>query len=146
MGQLLSNQPKKNGNIGPPEATRVKLPRDRKAITHKFNVNGYDGYVTVGLYQNGQPGEIFITIAKNGSTISGVLGSLAMVVSMGLQHGVPLSCFCDKFSYTHFAPCGPTENELIPEATSIVDYIFRWLQQTFIPEHKLQVPDMVSEL
>jgi ribonucleoside-diphosphate reductase alpha chain len=101
-------------------------------VTHKFNIAGHEGYLTVGLYPNGQPGELFITMAKEGSTVSGLMDSFALALSMGLQHGVPLKLFCDKFAHTRFEPSGWSSNPDIGFAKSIMDYIFRWLELRFL--------------
>jgi len=111
---------------------RRRLPDVRKSITHKFSVGGHDGYLTVGMYEDGTPGEIFILMAKAGSTLSGVMDSFATAVSLGLQHGVPLRLFVNKFSHVRFEPHGFTKNADIPIAKSIVDYIFRWLGIKFL--------------
>jgi ribonucleoside-diphosphate reductase alpha chain len=110
-----------------PAPGRHRLPQDRVSITHKFEVAGHEGYLTVGYYDNGEPGEIFIRMAKEGSTISGLMDSFATAVSLALQHGVPLKLFCDKFSHSRFEPSGFTNNQDIPMASSLMDYIFRWL-------------------
>jgi ribonucleoside-diphosphate reductase alpha chain len=115
------------------KAYRHKLPDERRAITHKFSVGGHEGYLTVGLYENGQPGEIFITMAKEGSTVSGLMDSFATAVSLALQYGVPLKVLCDKFSHTRFEPSGYTPNPEIKYAKSVMDYIFRWLALKFLP-------------
>ena len=111
---------------------RKRLPDERKSITHKFSVAGHDGYLTVGMYEDGAPGEIFIVMAKAGSTLNGVMDSFATAVSLGLQHGVPLKLFVNKFSHIRFEPHGFTKNPDIPIAKSIVDYIFRWLGVKFL--------------
>jgi len=113
-------------------AVRKKLPDERQAITHKFSINEHEGYLTVGLYENGQPGEIFLVMAKEGSTISGLMDSLATSISIALQYGVPLQTLVDKFSHTRFEPSGFTKNREIPIAKSITDYIFRWLASKFL--------------
>jgi len=112
---------------------RRKLPDERRAVTHKFSVSGHEGYLTVGLYDNGQPGEIFITMAKEGSTVSGLMDSFATAVSLALQYGVPLKVLCDKFSHTRFEPSGWTNNPEVRYAKSVMDYIFRWLALKFLP-------------
>jgi ribonucleoside-diphosphate reductase alpha chain len=112
---------------------RRKLADERRAITHKFSIGGHEGYLTAGLYVGGQPGEIFITMAKEGSTISGVMDSFATAISLALQYGVPLKVLCDKFSHSRFEPSGPTPNPDIRFAKSIMDYIFRWLAIKFLP-------------
>ena len=116
----------------PPRAVRHKLQEERASITHKFNVGGHEGYITVGLYPNGDPGELFITMAKEGSTVSGLMDSFACAVSLALQHGVPLRLLCEKFAHTRFEPSGWTGNTEIGFAKSIMDYIFRWLQLRFL--------------
>ncbi|HLX09555.1 MAG TPA: vitamin B12-dependent ribonucleotide reductase [Thermoanaerobaculia bacterium] len=113
-------------------AVRRKLPDERRAITHKFSINEHEGYITVGLYEDGQPGEIFLVMAKEGSTISGLMDSLATSISIALQYGVPLQTLVDKFSHTRFEPSGFTKNPEIPIAKSITDYIFRWLASKFL--------------
>jgi ribonucleoside-diphosphate reductase alpha chain len=116
----------------PPRAVRHKLQQERASITHKFKVGDHEGYITVGLYPNGEPGELFITMAKEGSTVSGLMDSFALAVSIALQHGVPLKLFCEKFAHTRFEPNGWSGNPDIGYAKSIMDYIFRWLQLRFL--------------
>ena len=118
-------------DYSPPRAVRSHLPDERVSITHKFSVGGHEGYITVGLYPDHQPGEIFITMAKEGSTVSGLISSFAQALSIALQHGVPLKLFCDKFSHTRFEPSGWTGNPEIGQASSVMDYIFRWLRLRF---------------
>jgi ribonucleoside-diphosphate reductase alpha chain len=110
---------------------RRKLPDERRSITHKFDIAGHEGYITAGMYDDGQPGEIFITMSKEGSTISGLMDSFATAVSMALQYGVPLKVLVDKFSHMRFEPSGFTKNPDVPFAKSIMDYIFRWLATKF---------------
>ncbi|HEX3103215.1 MAG TPA: vitamin B12-dependent ribonucleotide reductase, partial [Terriglobales bacterium] len=116
----------------PPRAVRHRLPAERASITHKFGIAGHEGYITVGLYKDGTPGELFIRMAKEGSTVSGLMDSFATAVSLALQHGVPIKLLCDKFSHTRFEPSGFTGNPEIPIAKSIMDYIFRWLELRFV--------------
>ncbi len=116
----------------PPRAVRHKLQEERASITHKFKVGDHEGYITVGLYPNGEPGELFITMAKEGSTVSGLMDSFALAVSIALQHGVPLKLFCEKLAHTRFEPSGWSGNPEIGYAKSIMDYIFRWLQLRFL--------------
>ena len=111
-------------------------PTRGKSITHKFNIAGHEGYITVGLYDDGRPGELFITMAKEGSTIGGLMDCFGTAVSMSLQYGVPLEVFVNKFSHTRFEPMGHTKNPDIRIAKSIVDYIFRWLGITFLPGYR----------
>jgi ribonucleoside-diphosphate reductase alpha chain len=112
---------------------RRKLPSERQAITHKFSIAGHEGYITVGMYEDGQPGEIFLVMAKEGSAISGLMDSYATAISLALQYGVPLRVLIDKFSHVRFEPSGHTGNPEVPFAKSIVDYIFRWLASKFLP-------------
>ena len=111
---------------------RRKLPDERQSITHKFSVGGHEGYITVGLYDDGTPGELFVRMAKEGSTISGLMDSFATAVSMTLQYGVPLQVLVDKFQHVRFEPSGWTGNSKIPYAKSVMDYLFRWLGSKFI--------------
>jgi len=113
-------------------AVRRKLPDERESITHKFSIGGHEGYITVGKYEDGTAGEIFITMAKEGSTISGLMDSFATMTSLALQHGVPLQLLVDKFTHTRFEPSGFTKNPEIPMAKSIMDYIFKWLATKFL--------------
>jgi ribonucleoside-diphosphate reductase alpha chain len=115
------------------QPVRRKLPDERVAMTHKFSVEGQEGYVTVGLYEDGKPGELFITMAKEGSTLSGVMDAFATAISLTLQYGVPLEFLVNKFSHVRFEPAGWTNNPQIPYAKSIIDYIFRWLAAKFLP-------------
>jgi ribonucleoside-diphosphate reductase alpha chain len=117
---------------GPPRAVRHRLKEERMSVTHKFNIGGHEGYLTVGLYPDGTPGELFIKMAKEGSTVSGLMDSFALAVSIALQHGVPLKLFCDKFAHTRFEPSGWSSNPEIGFAKSIMDYIFRWVQLRFL--------------
>jgi ribonucleoside-diphosphate reductase alpha chain len=112
--------------------TRRKLPDERKAITHKFDVAGHEGYITVGLFEDGTPGEIFLVMAKEGSTISGFADAFAQAISYALQYGVPLQTLVDKFSHSRFEPSGMTKNPEVRFAKSIVDYIFRWMATKFL--------------
>src|SRR5271166_1273748 len=123
----------------PPRAVRHRLPEERASLTHKFGIAGHEGYITVGLYPNGQPGEIFIKMAKEGSTVSGLMDSFATAVSLALQHGVPLKVLCEKFAHSRFEPSGWTGNEHIGYAKSIMDYIFRWLQLRFLSGQQLSL-------
>ncbi len=120
--------------------TRLKLPDTRESVTHKFSVAGHEGYITVGQYENGQPGEIFITLGKAGSTLAGFADAFATAVSFSLQHGVELRFLVDKFTHVRFEPSGFTGNPHIPIAKSIVDYVFRWLAQRYLPEDERPMP------
>jgi ribonucleoside-diphosphate reductase alpha chain len=115
-----------------PLAVRRRLPDERHSLTHHFSVGGQEGYVTVGLYEDGVPGELFIRMAKEGSTVSGLMDSFATAVSLALQYGVPLRVLCDKFSHTRFEPSGWSGNPKIGYAKSLMDYLFRWLELRFL--------------
>ena len=115
---------------------RDRLPDTRNSITHKFSVAGHEGYITAGMYDDGRPGELFITMAKEGSTIGGLMDSFGTAISISLQYGVPLAELVNKFSHSRFEPMGHTKNPDIRIAKSLVDYIFRWLGITFIPGYK----------
>ncbi len=115
-------------------AIRIKLPDERESVTHKFSIAGHDGYLHVGRYPDGSPGEIFLRMAKEGSTISGLMDTIATMTSIALQYGVPLKALVDKFSHTRFEPSGFTNNPEIPMAKSITDYIFRYLGSRFIED------------
>jgi ribonucleoside-diphosphate reductase alpha chain len=115
-----------------PQPVRRRLPDERRSLTHKFDVQGHEGYVTVGLYDDGTPGEIFLKMAKEGSTISGMMDAFGIQTSMALQYGVPLRVMVNKFSHMRFEPSGFTKNPEIPIAKSIIDYIFRWLASRFL--------------
>jgi ribonucleoside-diphosphate reductase alpha chain len=117
-----------------PQARRRKLPDTRQSVTHKFSVAGFDGYITVGLFEDGQPGEIFITLGKAGSTLAGFADAFATAISFSLQHGVHLRFLVDKFTHVRFEPSGFTGNPQIPIAKSIVDYVFRWMAIQFLPK------------
>lgn len=113
-------------------AARRRLSDERRSLTHHFSVGGQEGYITVGLYEDGTPGEMFIRVSKEGSTVSGLMDSFATAVSLGLQHGVPLQVLCDKFSHTRFEPSGWSGNPRIGYAKSLMDYLFRWLELRFL--------------
>lgn len=120
---------------------RRRLPDERRSLTHRFSIGGHEGYITAGLYDDGSPGEIFVTMSKEGSTISGLMDCFATAVSLSLQYGVPLQCLVDKFSHMRFEPSGFTGNPQLPYAKSIMDYIFRWLELKFLeaaPEMEAQ--------
>jgi ribonucleoside-diphosphate reductase alpha chain len=130
-----SNDKKVEAEVAPSGPVRRRLPDTRPSLTHKFSIEGHEGYINVGLYPDTQaPGEIFITMAKEGSTISGMMDAFATSISIGLQYGMPLRDMVQKFSHMRFEPMGMTENREIPMAQSIVDYIFRWLASQFLPE------------
>jgi ribonucleoside-diphosphate reductase alpha chain len=122
---VRSNQPR-----------RERLPHTRQSLTHKFDIQGHEGYINVGFYPDGRPGELFITMAKEGSTIGGLMDVLGTAISIGLQYGVPLEVFVNKFAHSRFEPAGFTKNSDIPIAKSVADYIFRWLGMEFIPGYR----------
>ena len=125
---------------------RRKMPETRHSLTHKFDIAGHEGYLTVGLYEDGKPGELFITMAKEGSTIGGLMDSFGTAVSMGLQYGVPMRVLVNKFIHSRFEPSGFTQNEDIRYAKSLVDYIFRWLGNHFVQGFRQdEVPETKSE-
>jgi ribonucleoside-diphosphate reductase alpha chain len=115
---------------------RRRLPDTRESITHRFNVAGHEGYLTFGLYEDGAPGELFITMSKEGSTIGGLMDCLGTAISVALQYGVPVESLVNKFAHQRFEPMGMTTNRDIPFAKSLVDYIFRWMGMTFIPGYR----------
>ena len=136
-------------------ARRQRLPDERASVTHKFSVGGSEGYITVGMYSDGRPGEVFIKMSKEGSTLSGFMDGVAVSISIGLQYGVPLKILVDKLTNTRFEPSGFTENPSIRYASSILDYIARWLGGKFLSpeylkprtapaEHELGQPAMAA--
>jgi len=128
-----------------PRALRRRLPDERRAITHKFDIAGHEGYIIAGMYEDGKPGEIFITMSKEGSTISGLMDSFATAISIALQYGVPLQGLVDKFSHMRFEPSGFTKNPDIPMAKSIMDYIFRWLASKFLDGDAQQEAGVIKQ-
>ncbi|MBS3734724.1 MAG: vitamin B12-dependent ribonucleotide reductase [Phycisphaerae bacterium] len=118
------------------EPHRHRLPATRPSVTHKFDIAGHEGYLNVGLYEDGSPGELFITMAKEGSTVGGLVDAFATAISLCLQYGVPPAALVKKFTHQRFEPNGMTTNREIPFAKSIVDYVFRWLGLTFIDEYR----------
>jgi ribonucleoside-diphosphate reductase alpha chain len=118
---------------------RRRLPDERQSLTHKFSIGGHEGYITVGMYEDGSPGEIFVVMAKEGSVVSGLMDGFATAISLSLQYGVPLKVLVSKFSHTRFEPSGFTPNPEIPMAKSILDYIFRWLASRFLSEGEQKV-------
>ncbi len=134
---------------------RRRLPDTRAGINHKFDIAGHEGYLTVGMFEDGQPGELFITMAKEGSTIGGLMDSVATLTSMALQYGVPLEALVKKFSHQRFEPSGFTKNPEIRNASSITDYVFRWMALQFIPgyreatqskQQELSMPGLLDEI
>jgi ribonucleoside-diphosphate reductase alpha chain len=141
------DEPKKDNVIDLRErrAVRVKLPDTRDSVTHKFSIAGHEGYLTVGLYADGKPGEIFLRMAKEGSTISGLMDTIATMTSIALQYGVPLKALTDKFSHTRFEPAGFTNNPEIPMAKSVTDYVFRYLGNRFLHEELAATDEQESD-
>ena len=126
-------------------AQRRKLPDERKSITHKFSIGGHEGYIIVGMYGEGTPGEVFIKMAKEGSTLSGFMDGLALSISVGLQYGVPLKAIVDKLTNTRFEPSGFTENPAIRYSSSVLDYIARWLGGKFLSAEYLKPTSVLNE-
>ncbi|HUE72304.1 MAG TPA: vitamin B12-dependent ribonucleotide reductase, partial [Pirellulaceae bacterium] len=128
---------------------RERLPDTRQSITHKFNVGGHEGYINVGMYEDGRPGELFITMAKEGSTVGGMMDAFGTAISIALQYGVPLEALVNKFSHMRFEPMGYTSNPDIKIAKSMVDYIFRWMGIRYLPGYReantLTVPKLADE-
>ena len=130
--EVAVNESASSERSEPTRAVRRHLPDERRALTHHFSIAGQEGYLTVGVYEDGLPGEIFITMAKQGSTISGLMDAFATVVSLALQHGVPLRVLCEKLSHMRFEPSGWSGNPKIGYAKSLMDYIARWLELRFL--------------
>jgi len=124
---------------------RRRLPETRRAITHKFDIVGHEGYLTVGLFDDGQPGELFITMAKEGSTIGGLMDTIGTLTSIALQYGVPLDTLVRKFSHQHFEPSGITKNPELRMVSSITDYVFRWLGLQFLPDYRKEVSEQNAQ-
>src|SRR6266851_5915347 len=142
----IEKEEKRPANAEAPEqrdlfarAQRRKLPDERKSITHKFSIGGHEGYIIVGMYDEGEPGEVFIKMAKEGSTLSGFMDGLALSISIGLQYGVPLKALVDKLTNTRFEPSGFTENPSIRYSSSVLDYIARWLGGKFLSAEYLKL-------
>ena len=140
---LNAGKDQEKAEVIPIEAARPvrrKLPDERSAFTHKFSIAGHEGYLTTGMYEDGQPGEIFLKMAKEGSTVSGLMDTIATMTSISLQYGVPLKALVDKFSHTRFEPAGFTGNREIPIAKSVMDYVFRFLGNRFLADEAV-APD-----
>jgi ribonucleoside-diphosphate reductase alpha chain len=135
----------KGGKSPPGKPVRRRLPDTRRSVTHKFSIEGHEGYITVGTYEDGSPGEIFVTMAKEGSTISGMMDAFATSISLTLQYGVPLKDLVNKFSHMRFEPAGRTQSREIPVAQSVVDYVFRWLGSQFLSEEEKAELGILSE-
>jgi ribonucleoside-diphosphate reductase alpha chain len=134
IATLESEVKRLEGESGQP--LRRRLPDTRSSVTHKFDIAGHEGYLTVGLFEDGQPGEMFITMAKEGSTIGGLMDAIGTLTSMALQYGVPLDALVKKFAHQRFEPSGFTKNPEIRSASSIIDYVFRWLAIQFIDGYR----------
>jgi ribonucleoside-diphosphate reductase alpha chain len=132
--------------VATPKPIRRRLPDERPAITHKFSIAGHEGYLTVGMFDDGVPGEIFLVMAKEGSTISGLMDAFATSISLALQYGVPLKALIDKFSHMRFEPAGYTNNREIPIAKSIMDYIFRWLASKFLNQEDRHQVGLIEQV
>lgn len=128
----------------PAGAERWRLPETRRSITHKFNISGHEGYVIVGLYENDRPGEVFLKVAKQGSTVRGLMDAIGVLTSLALQCGVPVETLAAKFDYARFEPAGWTSNPEIGHARSIVDYVFRWLGRQFSDDYRQTHPPLAS--
>ena len=139
VSQVASQEIRESSDVIAP--FRRRLPDERQALTHHFSVGGQEGYLTVGLYNDGVPGEIFITMSKEGSTVSGLMDCFATAVSLALQYGVPLRVLVHKFSHTRFEPSGFTGNPQIGYAKSIMDYLFRWIAIKFLLKETLPSED-----
>jgi ribonucleoside-diphosphate reductase alpha chain len=156
VAELETEVQRLNLEVGKP--LRQRLPETRVAINHKFDIAGHEGYVTVGLFEDGRPGELFITMAKEGSTIGGLMDTIGALTSMALQYGVPLESLVRKFAHQRFEPSGFTKNPNIRNASSITDYVFRWMAHQFIPGYReanspkgvqqaeLPIPGLLDEL
>ncbi len=123
-------------NVARGKPARHRMPDTRMSLTHRFEIAGHEGYITVGLFEDGMPGELFVTMSKEGSTIGGLMDTVGTLTSIALQYGVPLESLVKKFAYQRFEPSGFTKNPDIRNATSIADYIFRWLGCQFIQGYK----------
>ena len=121
-------------------AQRTHLPRTRESLTHKFSVANFEGYLTIGLFEDGMPGEVFIKIAKEGSTLSGLIQGFCRALSISLQYGLPLTEAVERFKGMRFEPQGPTSNPDIPEAMSIIDYVARFLEFEFLAKSETPQP------
>lgn len=135
MTNTAANEPSSPAGARP---ERERLPDTRSSLTHKFVVGSLEGYLTVGLYPDGRPGEVFIKIAKHGSTVSGLVDTIAVLTSLALQYGVSVESLARKFEFTRFEPSGWTRHPQIRHAQSLVDYVFRWLGETFSEDYRTQ--------
>lgn len=145
LNTSMDNSSEKSTVVAAAKPYRKHLPDERQSITHKFSVGGYQGYITVGMFEDGNPGEIFLVISKEGTIISGMMDSFATAISLALQYGVPLRVLIDKFSHTRFEPSGMTSNKEIPFAKSLVDYIFRWMASKFLSASEKAQVGILSE-
>jgi ribonucleoside-diphosphate reductase alpha chain len=115
---------------------RQRLPDTRESVTHKFNISGYEGYITVGLFEDGRPGELFLKMAKQGSTMCGLMDTIGVLTSLALQYGVPVETLARKFQFMRFEPSGTTQHPDLGDAASVVDYVFRWIGIQFSREYR----------
>lgn len=131
--QHIPDSPEQGPEVGEGhiDLQRERLPDTRQSVVHKFSICGTEGYLIVGLYDDGRPGEVFLKVAKEGSTLGGLMDGIGVLTSLGLQYGVPLEVMAKKLKNTQFEPNGFTKNADIKEASSILDYVFRWLEQNF---------------
>ena len=130
--------------VDPPPPVRARLSETRRSLTHKFEVGQHEGYITVGFFEDGRPGEVFIKISKHGSTISGLFDTIAVLTSLALQYGVPIEALAHKFQFTRFEPAGWTKNPELRHVNSLVDYIFRWLGTTCSESYRNEQAQMAS--
>lgn len=126
----------------PSGAKRLRLPDTRRSVTHKFNISGHEGYLIVGFFENDQPGEVFLKMAKQGSTVRGLMDTIGVLTSLALQYGVPIEALAKKFEFQRFEPSGWTSNPEIGHARSITDYVFRWLGSQFSEEYRNSHPPL----
>lgn len=126
----------------PSGAKRLRLPDTRRSVTHKFNISGHEGYVIVGFFENDQPGEVFLKVAKQGSTVRGLMDTIGVLTSLALQYSVPIEALAEKFEFQRFEPSGWTSNPEIGHARSITDYVFRWLGCQFSDEYRNSHPPL----
>lgn len=128
----------------PKEAHRLRLPETRSSLTHKFTIDGHEGYLIVGLFEDGMPGEVFIKMAKQGSTVRGLMDTIGVLTGLALQYGVPIETLAEKFEFARFDPAGWTKNPEIGYARSVIDYVFRWLGRVFSAEYYAARPPLES--
>lgn len=138
LGKLGEELDQAKAKIGQP--VRHRLPDSRQAVTHKFNIGGHEGYMTVGMFEDGSPGELFVTMAKEGSTIGGLMDTIGTLTSLSLQYGVNIETLAKKFAHQRFEPSGFTPNPEIRNASSVIDYVFRWMEIYFVKSRVVEAP------